>query len=52
MTSEEVDALFREADTDGNGRVAGPEATALFNRSQLPQEQLSRVGLPKIYSLG
>ena len=45
LSAAEVDALFREADHDGDGRLAGNEAKAFFQRTSLPVQALSKVQL-------
>ena len=43
-----AEALFREADADGDGRITGAEAVAFFSRAGLPTSTLAeaRVGTP------
>ena len=43
LSAAEVDELFREADHDGDGRLAGNEAKAFFQRTSLPVQALSKV---------
>ncbi len=43
LSTAEVDELFREADHDGDGRLAGNEAKAFFQRTSLPVQALSKV---------
>ncbi|CAL5226967.1 g9852 [Coccomyxa viridis] len=43
LSAAEVDALFREADHDGDGRLAGNEAKAFFQRTSLPVQALSKI---------
>ena len=43
LSTDEVDALFAEADHDGDGRLVGNEAKAFFQRTSLPVQALSKV---------
>lgn len=43
LSTAEVDELFKEADHDGDGRLAGNEAKAFFQRTSLPVQALSKV---------
>lgn len=43
--TDQLEAYFKRADLDGDGRISGAEAVAFFQGSNLPKQVLAQVPL-------